>query len=286
MAQHFPAQPPGVSSVPTFGGGTDSADLWLMQLKSYFHLAPNLDSNAKKICFASTRMTDQALMWYQSWLGDVEPGDLQSTFDEFSVEFKQRFSPAINVESARMRLLCMTFPSGMSVDDFYSKHFLPALLQTREPDSRDRALLFCQKLPSGMKEAVLFQSPETAADAYQSARLYEFANQGQSSSSVSVSALPPLPSQASIHVTELVEQLEELRASFHAMSSQSPRNRSSYSSRPAPRPAFTASSNSRSGISEEAKQRCMAERRCFNCKRQGHLANACRLPRSDKFPQL
>ena len=64
MAQHFPVvQPPGASSVPTFGGGTDSADLWLMQLKSYFHLAPNLDSDAKKICFASTRMTDQALMW-------------------------------------------------------------------------------------------------------------------------------------------------------------------------------------------------------------------------------
>jgi hypothetical protein len=201
------------------------------------------------------------------------------------VEFKQRFSPAINVESARMRLLCMTFPSGMSVDDFYSKHFLPALLQTREPDSRDRALLFCQKLPSGMKEAVLFQSPETAADAYQSARLYEFANQGQSSSSVSVSALPPLPSQASIHVAELVEQLEELRASFHAMSSQSTRNRSSYSSRPAPRPAFTPHPP-RSVISEEAKQRCLAERRCFKCKRPGHNVNTCRLPSSDKFPAI
>jgi len=287
MAQHFPVvQPSGASSVPTFGGGTDSADLWLMQLKSYFHLAPNLDSDAKKICFASTRMTDQALMWYRSWLEDVEPEDLESTFAEFSTELLERFSPGIDVDSARMRLLCMTFPSGMSVDDFYSKHFLPTLLRTREPDSRDRALLFCQKLPSGMKEAVLYRSPETAASAYQAARLYEFANQGQPSSSVSVSALPPLPSQASIHVAELVEQLEELRASIHAMSSQSPRNRSSYFSRSAPRPAFNASSNSRSGISEEAKQRCMAERRCFNCKRPGHLANACRLPRSDKFPTL
>ena len=230
-----------------------------MQLKSYFHLAPNLHSDDKKICFASTRMTGQALMWYQSWLGDVEPGNLQSTFAEYCDELLERFSPRIDVDSARMRLLCMTFPSGMSVDDFYSKHFLPTLLRTREPDSRDRALLFCQKLPSGMKEAVLYRSPETAASAYQAARLYEFANQGQSSSSsVSVSVLPPLPSQASIHVAELVEQLEELRASFHAMSSQLPRNRSSYSSRPAPRPAFTASSNSRSGISEEAKQRCLA----------------------------
>jgi hypothetical protein len=257
-----------------------------MQLKSYFHLAPNLDSDAKKICFASTRMTDQALMWYRSWLEDVEPEDLESTFAEFSAELLESFSPGIDVDSARMRLLCMTFPSGMSVDDFYSKHFLPTLLRTREPDSRDRALLFCQKLPSGMKEALLYRSPETAASAYQAARLYEFANQGQPSSSVSVSALPPLPSQASIHVAELVEQLEELRASIHAMSSQSPRNRSSYFSRSAPRPAFNASSNSRSGISEEAKQRCMAERRCFNCKRPGHLANACRLPRSDKFPTL
>jgi hypothetical protein len=83
MAQHFPVvQPPGASSVPTFEGGTDSADLWLMQLKSYFHLAPNQDSDAKKICFASTRMTDQALMWYRSWLEDVEPEDLESTFAE------------------------------------------------------------------------------------------------------------------------------------------------------------------------------------------------------------
>ena len=88
MAQHFPVvQPPGASSVPTFGGGTDSADLWLMQLKSYFHLAPNLDSDAKKICFASTRMTDQALMWYRSWLEDVEPEDLESTLLNFLLNF-------------------------------------------------------------------------------------------------------------------------------------------------------------------------------------------------------
>ena len=285
MAQQPPPQLSGVSSVPSFGGGSESADLWLVQLRSYFLFAPNLDSNAKKICFAATRMNGQALMWFQTWLGDVEPENLQSTFAEFSDELLEHFSPAINVEHARLRLMSSSFPSGMSVEDFYSKHFLPSLLQTREPDSRDRALLFCQKLPSGMKEAVLYQNPATAAEAYKAARTYEFAY-SNSTASASASALPPLPSQASIHTAELAEQIEELRASVHALSTQG-RYRPEYSSAPrsAPRPAFTPRPP-RSVISEEAKQRCLAERRCFNCKRPGHNVNTCRLPSSDKFPAI
>ena len=285
MAQQPPPQLSGVSSVPSFGGGSESADLWLVQLRSYFLFAPNLDSNAKKICFAATRMNGQALMWFQTWLGDVEPENLQSTFAEFSDELLEHFSPAINVEHARLRLMSSSFPSGMSVEDFYSKHFLPSLLQTREPDSRDRALLFCQKLPSGMKEAVLYQNPATAAEAYKAARTYEFAY-SNSTASASASALPPLPSQASIHTAELAEQIEELRASVHALSTQG-RYRPGYSSAPrsAPRPAFTPRPP-RSVISEEAKQRCLAERRCFNCKRPGHNVNTCRLPSSDKFPAI
>ncbi len=127
----------------------------------------------------------------------------------------EHFSPAINVEHACLPLMSSFFQSGMSVEDFYSKHFLPSLLETREPDSRDRALLFCQKLPSGMKEAVLYQNPATAAEAYKAARTYEFAY-----SNSTASALPSLPSQASIHVAELAEQIDELRASAHALSAQ------------------------------------------------------------------
>jgi hypothetical protein len=91
-----------VSSVPSFGGGSDSADLWLVQLRCYFLFAPNLDSNAKKICFVVTRMYSQALMWFQSWLGGVALDDLQSTFDEFADELLEPFFCAINVEYARL----------------------------------------------------------------------------------------------------------------------------------------------------------------------------------------
>jgi hypothetical protein len=117
MAQQPPLQLSGVSFVPTFGGGSDSADLWLVQLRSYFPFAPNLDSNAKKICFAATRMYSQALMWFQTWLGGVAPADLQSTFDKFADELLEHFPPAINVEYARLRLMPSSFPSGMSVKD-------------------------------------------------------------------------------------------------------------------------------------------------------------------------
>ncbi len=89
----------------------------------------------------------------------------------------------------------------------------------------------------------------------------------------------------SIHAAEFVAQLEKLRAFVHALSSQS-LNRSSFSPPPIPRPAITPSSQPRSGISEETKQRYLAERCCFNCKRQGRSINSCRLPRSDKFPML
>ncbi len=120
-------------------------------------------------------MTSQALMWFQTWLWDVALADFESTFDEFADKLLELISPAINVKYARLRLMSSSFPSGMSVTDFYFKHFLPSLLQTREPDSRDQALLFCQKLPTGMKEAVFYQNPSTAADAYKAARTYEFA---------------------------------------------------------------------------------------------------------------
>ena len=88
-------------------------------------------------------MNSQALMWFQTWLEGVALDDLQSTFDEFADELLEHFFPAINVEHARLRLMSSSFQSGMSVENFYSKYFLPSLLQTREPDSRDRALMFC-----------------------------------------------------------------------------------------------------------------------------------------------
>ena len=109
MAQQPPLQLSRVSSVSSFGGGSDSADLWIVQLRSYFLFAPNLDSNAKKICFAATRMNSQALMWFPFWLGDVAPADLQSTFDEFADKLLEQFSPAINVEHARLRLMSSFF---------------------------------------------------------------------------------------------------------------------------------------------------------------------------------
>jgi hypothetical protein len=93
-------------------------------------------------------MYRQALMWFQTWLGGAALDDLQSTFDEFADELLEHLSPAINVEHARLRLMSSSFASVMTNEDFYFKHFLPSLLQTREPDSRDRVLLFCQKLPS------------------------------------------------------------------------------------------------------------------------------------------
>ncbi len=179
-----------------------------------------------------------------------------------------------------------SFPSGMSVEDFYSKHFLPSLLQTREPDSRDRALLFCQKLPSGMKEAVPYQNPATAAQAYKAARTYEFAY-SNSTASASSSALPPLPRPKPLFTLRswpsksrnyapwyipwvLKDDIALAIRLLHA---------------PPPRPAFTPRSP-RSGFFEEAKQRCLAERRCFNCKHQGHSINTYRLPSSDKFPAM
>ena len=81
-----------------------------------------------------------------------------------------------------------------------------------------------------MKEAVLYQNPATAAEAYKAARTYEFAY-SNSTTFASASALPPLPSQASIHAAELAVQIEELRASVHALSAQG-RYRPGYSSAP------------------------------------------------------
>ncbi len=85
-----------------------------------------------------------------------------------------------------------------------------------------------------MKEAVLYQIPATAAEAYKAARTYEFAYRN-STTFASASALPPLPSQASIHAAELTELTEELCASVHALSAQG-RYRPGYLS--APRPAL------------------------------------------------
>jgi hypothetical protein len=73
-------------------------------------------------------MNSQVLMRFQTWLGGVELADLESTFDKFADELWENFSPAINVEHARLRLMSSSFPSGMSVEDFYSKHFSPSLL--------------------------------------------------------------------------------------------------------------------------------------------------------------
>jgi hypothetical protein len=143
-AQQPPLQLSGVSCVPTFGGGSDSADLWLVQLWSYFLFAPNLDSNAKKIFFAATRMYSQALMWFQTWLGGWRLMIFKARLTNLLMNFWNTFLLPINVEHARLRLMSSSFSSGMSVEDFYSKHFLPSLLQAREPNSQNRAL-FCAR---------------------------------------------------------------------------------------------------------------------------------------------
>ncbi len=50
-----------------------------------------------------------------TWLGDVEPADLGSTFYEFAGELVDHFSPAINVERARLYLMSSFFPSRISL---------------------------------------------------------------------------------------------------------------------------------------------------------------------------
>jgi hypothetical protein len=61
-----------------------------------------------------------------------------------------------------------------------------------------------------MKEAVFYQNPATATKAYNAVRRCNFAHNNPSTA---VSALPCLPSRISVHAAELIEQMEELRAS-------------------------------------------------------------------------
>jgi hypothetical protein len=75
-------------------------------------------------------------------------------------------------------------------------------------------------------EAIRYQKLNSAVTSYQVAIFFYFAH-GQFLSTYSVSALLFMSFQASIHAAEFAKQLEELRASVHALSTQS-QNRSSY----------------------------------------------------------
>jgi hypothetical protein len=216
-------------------------------------------SLSKILHVGSCRLRDTALSWFISWLGNVPPANIVTTWPAFCVEFRAEFSPVGDVLAARQEIADLMYAAPYShfVEDIRAK-----FLRITNSTEADKAHTFAVKLPSGMKAFVLQQQAlhanPTLSTAIAAGHIYRDAY-----GEVNVKA-------ASVHAMETTGDLRALVAELAALNAGIKGQDRNFKPRPR--------------VPDAVFKRCMEEKRCLNCKEVGHQRRACTKPAASTFP--
>lgn len=270
-----------------FRGDGDSVKTFLMRLGMALHLRSEIDDDKKKIAYASSFLEGGALLWFEHMNNDTAPEDMETTFDMFKDDLKAAYLNPLDEVAARLELASLKFnPSAaMTVSKFEGTQFTPLTLRLSDESQKTLAFTFAMKLPPAMQAYVLQQTPDTVAEALSAARIFE------SSFGATVTTTTPIV-PAQLQAAEAITRAD-VRAMFAEFAAV--QTHGAYSSRGA-RGGYARGFPARGGsgppyvprqrqqLSDQDRERCMRERRCFSCKKVGHSARECKSAPADMFP--
>ena len=271
MALNIQAQQHSEERMPSlvFRGNGDSPTNFLKLVDGRLLNRPDVVGHARMIAFTAGFLADAAQLWYFEWIGDVAPANVQSTYAQFKAAMLAVFVNPADQMAARLELSNLKFEDFANVSAYFAA-FHKTCLRLPEVDGPERAYRFAETLPAEIRAFVLERNPQNLIEAKSSALIYEGAHLKSGAARTSQSQLHAL------EIRDLKQQLSEL----HAMASKSwtPSKSQDHA------PQYKSNPKSYTKLSPPDHARCMAENRCFKCRKTGHSARECRSQASSSFP--
>jgi hypothetical protein len=256
-----------VAKPSTFNGGfRANVELWLFEMNSYLEIA-KVPGN-QKVQFVSSYLKDNAALWFKYVYEEAEAQGVQLTWEGVQEKLLQRFRPIESAKTARVALASLRQTGSAQ---HYCNLFQQYVTLTGDMAEADKIFAFQRGLKPFIAREVDLREPYTLTDAMnyairadaRNSLLFKKSAFGDNSYSNKVQFSRPVPME--VDNLNMEQSDEEESVSVNATYAQ------------------RSSQVKRFEISDADRERCMKERRCFNCKKVGHSSKQCRSAYSKNF---
>jgi hypothetical protein len=256
----------------TFHGGMHSnANLWLAELSTYF-VALGVNNNDRTV-FALAQLRDSALLWASSVAELQQPQNV--AFDRFRDLFLTRFNPITGATQARAELRILKQTGSVSQ---YISSFQSIMQRINDMNEADRVDSFIQGLRPSLQLECIKANVNNVNDLMNLVQRLDTVYRMTYSKQPTYH--PPLPSSSSSsHHSSSSDhmQVDLLAHSSEIQSSSAEKNESSDNHENDDEQSVSYMSRGRYNSNKWSaeKEKLFKERKCFICKRTGHIASNC-----------
>lgn len=267
-----------IAKPSTFHGNLKSnIELWLFEMKSYLENC-NVPID-QRVLFVGSYLKDNAALWFKYEVEKAAAEGMHLTWEALELKLLQRFRPIESGKTARVALASLKQQGSVQ---HYCNIFQQYVTLTTDMAEMDKIFAFQRGLKPYIAREVDMKEPQTLAEAMnyairadarnnllfknRSFRPFQHSTQWNSQSApMEVDNLEMVDEQQNIN--ESKEAIIPLNAMYGE-----PKGRTSSGDR------------KRVDINAADRERCIKERRCFNCKQMGHNNRGCQNPFSKNFP--
>lgn len=246
-----------------------NVELWLFEMNSYLNGVKVPDN--QKVQVAGTYLKDNAALWFKCVCEEANADEVLLTWEDFKDKLLQRFRPIESNRTARVALSALKQTGSVQ---YYCNQFQQLITLINDMAEADKVFAFQRGLKFNIAREVDLREPNTLLDAMNFAIRADARNNLLFKRSVfniqnynnrfQENRTPPM---APMEVDNINggDLDEENSTSVNAAYVQ------------------RLPQGKRIDINETDRDRCMRERRCFNCKKVGHTNKQCRSTYSKNF---
>ena len=280
---------PQPSKVTTFHGDTRKANLFLVEVESYWDAVGGDEANPgelSKVIFVASHLSDGAAIWWQN-IKQVysDKGEPIRSYSMFKQVFIQNYQPILASEAARAklrRLVQREVPGGVNK---YIEIFTSTMLSINDKSAADQMFDFMNGLSADINKIVDMQNPKTLNEAQLYAIKAEANNQKiyianrnkQTNNQQSNKQQHNNNNNNQQHRHR--NQYQYQAAKSNNQSESTPMDLSNVNSNEDDEDSNSSNSETlnytRTRVSPEEFARCMKLRICLVCKKPGHIARGC-----------
>ncbi len=249
-----------------------NAELWLFEMQSYLDISRV--PFEERVQLVGSYLKESAGLWYKYVYEESIAIESPLTWEEFRSKFLARFRPIESGKTARVALASLRQTHSVQQ---YCSLFQQYVTLTPDMAETDKVFAFQNGLKPNIAREVDIRDPRNLTQAMNFAILADarnsllFRNSYASNNSNKMVVSRPIPMEVDNVNFEQPEddysdELPAVNATYVQRSSEG-----------------HSTQSKRVDISAADRERCMKERRCFNCKKVGHSSRQCRGAYSKNF---
>lgn len=262
-----------VAKPSTFTGNIRAnAELWLFEIQSYLDISRV--PFEERVQLVGSYLKESAGLWYKYVYEESIASESPLTWEEFRSKFLARFRPIESGKTARVALASLRQTHSVQQ---YCSLFQQHVTLTPDMAETDKVFAFQNGLKPNIAREVDIRDPRNLTQAMNFAILADarnsllFRNSYASNNSFKTIGSRPIPMEVdNVNFEQpeddLNDELPAVNATYVQRSSEG-----------------HSSQSKRVELSAADRERCMKERRCFNCKKVGHSSRQCRGVHSKNF---